>query len=215
MTAIRTAISSIIQGLAIMAATLFLVCAFAVPAYANISLDAPTTVSDDTTHFSVNKLDADTHEYVSGAKMAIINEETGEVVDSWVTGKAVHTNEKVLDVGVVYILREIEPPEGYSAVDDVRFKVKRTEGEGIEIVSQGEGCELTETYTVSLYDKAKPVENEIVLTKPPVNDNIVVAPKTGDETPLALVAGLVAAGIALILLLQIFKNRMSDENDQG
>ena len=95
--------------------------AFPMVAFAadNVQLDAPTTVSDDITRLHVNKLDADTHEYLAGATMAIVNEKTGEVVDSWVTGKSTHENEKGLDVGVTYVLREIEAPEGYGKVEGI------------------------------------------------------------------------------------------------
>lgn len=186
----------------LMAAAL-LACIVAVPqAFAeNIQLDAPTKVSDDITRLHVNKLDADTHEFVVGATMAIVNEETGEIVDSWVTDSSSHVNEKGLDVGVVYILREIEAPEGFDTVDEVRFVVNETEGTGITILSQGSDSELTESYKVNLYDKKKPVEREIVVTK----TTTTPSPKTGDETPLSVVAGLVGAGLLLIVALQLVK----------
>ncbi|MBQ9002448.1 MAG: LPXTG cell wall anchor domain-containing protein [Eggerthellaceae bacterium] len=188
----------------ILVVALAFVAAFAPQAFAvdNVQLNAPTTVSDDITRLHVDKLDADTHEQLAGATMAIINEKTGEIVDSWVTGKSTHENEKGLDVNVVYILRELEAPEGYDKVEDVRFVVNETEGTGITVLSQGSDSELTESYKVSLYDKAKPIEREITVTKTPPNEP---APKTGDETPLAVVAGLVGAGLALIVILQLVK----------
>lgn len=186
--------------------------ACAMPAYANIHLNAPTTVSDDITRLHINKLDADTHEYVSGAKMAIIDEATGEVVDEWVTGPGVHENEKGLDVDVVYVLRELEAPEGYATAEDVRFVVNETEGTGITVLSQGNDSELVESYKVNLYDKAADVENEIVVTQtrgvPADNATRAVAPKTGDETPLTVIAVLVAIGVLAILLLQVPKSKM-------
>ena len=182
--------------------------AFPSLAYAadNVQLNAPTTVSDDITRLHVDKLDADTHEHLSGATMEIVNESTGGVVDSWVTGPSTHVNEKGLDVGVVYILREIEAPEGYSKVEDVRFMVNETEGSGITILSQGSDSELSESYKLSLYDKAVPVVQETTVTK--TNATHEVAPKTGDETPIALVAGLVGLGLALIVVLQLVKRAL-------
>ena len=173
----------------------------------NVQLNAPTTVSDDITRLHVDKLEADTHERLSGATMAIVNESTGEVVDSWVTGQATHENEKGLDVGVVYILREIEAPDGYDKVEDVRFRVNETEGEGITILSQGSDSELTESYKVSLHDKARPIEKEITTTQTTTTTK-EVAPKTGDETPIPLVAGLVGIGLALIVVLQLVKRAL-------
>lgn len=216
-------------------------------AYAdNVQLDAPVTVSDDVTRVHVNKLDADTHEYVKGATMSIIEEETGTVVDSWVTGPSTHVNEKALNVGVVYILREVSAPEGYEKVSDVRFEIKQTEGEGISILSSdGEEVELTESYKLAVYDKALPSENVQKVTKErpgggppettssssssssskssssstttssssktPENTSKVVAPKTGDETPLTLVAALMGVGVSIILILQLVKRRMPEE----
>lgn len=201
----------------VFAVAVALTCAvFALPAYANIQLDAPTTVSDDITRLHVNKLDADTHEYVSGATMVIINEETGEVVDQWVTGSGTHENEKGLDVDVVYVLRELEAPDGYSTVEDVRFVVNETEGTGITVLSQGSDSELVESYKVNLYDKADDIENEIVVTEtrgvpatPAERTTKAAAPKTGDETPMMPIAMFVVAGIATILILQVPKRRMN------
>lgn len=195
-----------VMGVVVAAMALLIACAFVVPAYANTQLDAPTTVSDDVTRLKVTKLDADTHEYVSGAKMAIINEETSEVVDSWVTGTASHENSKVLDVNVVYILRELEAPSGYDKVNDVRFIVNETEGSGITILSGGDGASLTESYKVSLYDKKQPIGKEIVAEKK-VNASKTVAPKTGDETPLNAVAALLVVSALLVVVLEVVKRR--------
>lgn len=206
-----------IRSAAVLAAAALL--AFAVlitPAFAeNIQLNAPTTVSDDITRLHVDKFDADTHDYVPGAKMAIINEATGEVADSWVTDSTTHENEKGLDVDVVYILRELEAPEGYSKVSDVRFMVNATEGTGITVLSIGDDAELVESYKLSLYDKKLAAQQETVVTEPGSSTHTsstskTVAPKTGDEAPLINVAILVFVGMALIALLQIYKRRMDD-----
>lgn len=219
MTTTRTAKSYILGGAAILAMALLLACLFAAPAFANKQYDAPTTVSDDITRIHVNKLDADTSEYVIGARMAIINEETGEIVDEWVTGEGTHQNEKGLNVNVVYILRELEAPEGYGTVEDVRFVVDEMEGNGIHILSQGNDSEQVVdqvemplgSYKVNLYDKAVPIENEIVVTRPaPENPSKTVAPKTGDEAPLNTVALLVVAGIVAIAVLQVAKVRVKE-----
>ena len=193
-------------GLALIALAVAVVmscAAFAPAAYANRQLDAPTTVSDDITRVHVNKLDPDTHEYVKGASMAIIDKETGTVVDEWVTGSAAHVNEKALDVDRVYILREVSAPDGYEKVEDTEFVINVTEGEGITILS-GPG-ELTESYKVNLYDKAKPTEREVVVEKTRPGSP---APKTGDETPLSLVITLVVIGILAVAVLEIPKHYM-------
>jgi len=183
------------------------------PAYAKKHFDAPTTVSDDITRLHVNKLDADTHEYVQGAKMAIIEKESGRVVDEWVTGSGTHENEKGLDVDVVYILREVEAPDGYSTVEDIEFVVNATEGTGIKILSQGADSELVESYKVNLYDKAATTENEVVVTQTKGNQSTTStkpAPKTGDEAPLAPIAFGVALAILGVVALEMLKRRIKD-----
>ena len=220
----RTAFAVACAALALAFALIGAVCA--PPAFANQKMDAPTTVSDDVTRVHVSKLDADTHEYVQGAKMAIIEKDTGAIVDEWVTGKSVHENEKGLNVGTVYILRELEAPKGYDKVQDVEFKVRETEGEGIEIVSQGSDSELTESYKIALYDKAQPKEEEKVVKQtrptpntPGENTNVsqntattrAVAPKTGDETPLWLVGARVVVGLIAMGRVELPKRRMKDE----
>jgi hypothetical protein len=214
-----------------------LALAFAPAAFAaNMQLNAPTTVSDDITRLHVNKLDKSTHEFVKGATMAIINEQTGEIVDSWVTSDGTHENEKGLDVNVVYILRELEAPAGYSKVQDVRFIVNETEGTGITVLDMGDDAEQVESYKLALYDARATAEEEIVVTQqtsanptsntantnanggtttnaPSSHSSKAVAPKTGDEAPMNLVAGLCAVGALLIVALQISKRRYRDELD--
>ena len=195
-----------VSALSALLLALFLIVPMA-PAYAdNTQLDSPVTVSDDVTRVQVNKLDTTTHAYVEGATMAIINESTNEVVDSWITGSTTHECTKTLNVGTVYILRELAAPSGYSKVSDVRFVVNETEGEGITILSGGDDSELTGSYVVSLYDTAVPTENVETVTK--TTTSTIVAPKTGDETPLTLVAALMAVGVSAILILQVLKRRM-------
>ena len=183
-------------------------------AYAADSGPAVTTqVSDDITRVHVNKLDADTHEYVQGASMAIIEKETGKVVDEWVTGKSTHQNEKNLDVGKTYILREVSAPDGFEKVTDTEFKINANEGDGITILS-GPG-ELTESYKINLYDKAKAVENERVVERTRAGTENTsneknVAPKTGDETPIPFVFTLVAIGVLVIGVLEFAKRRVKE-----
>lgn len=192
-------------ALVALVAAVLVACTALVPsAFANKQLDAPTKVSDDVTRVHVNKLEPETHEYVKGASMSIIDKETGKVVDEWVTGKETHAIEKALDVDKVYILREVSAPDGYEKVQDTEFVVNATEGEGITILS-GPG-ELTESYKINLYDKVKPTEKEIVVTKTRPGP----APKTGDETPISLVVTLVVIGILAIAILEIPKRRMKE-----
>ena len=216
---VRISEKAFAAAMAAFAAAMLLAFTLVVPqAWAeNRQLDAPVTVSDDTTHVQVNKLDPDTRDYVQGASMAIIEKDTGLVVDEWVTGSSSHQNEKVLDVDKVYILRELAAPDGYDTAQDVEFKINSEEGKGLEILSQGNDSELVESYKINMYDKKQPVEKEIVeeRTNTPSKDkettSRAVAPKTGDETPLWLIELLVAAGVVAIVALEVAKRVSSRE----
>ena len=198
----------------IIAAVCLAMCIVSLPALAHAeTVDAPVVVSDDATHLSVAKLDVDTHDWVVGAQMAIINAETGEVVADWTTAASVYQVSKKLDVNVHYILREVSAPEGYSKADDVVFYVKPSEEEGIEIVSGASdgNAELVQSYQVNVYDKSGYTEQVVTVSSDadgsssPSSQSLVVAPKTGDETPLSLVAALAAVGVALIIVLGLVK----------
>ena len=164
-------------------------------------------VADDITRIHVNKLDAGTHEQVKGATMAIIERDGGKVIDEWVTDGSTHELDKVLNINTVYILREVKAPDGYDKVEDVVFTVDEKEGVGLNILSwDEERAELTNGYTVSLYDQHEDIVKKV--TKP--SSTRTVAPKTGDETPLAPVGALAGAALIAIVALQIAKRRMKD-----
>lgn len=194
---------------------------FTLPAHAK-TLNAPTTVADDITRLQVNKLDADTHEPVVGATMVIVDE-NGNTVAEWVSDGSGFSIEKGLDVDVVYTLKELDPPDGYSAISPITFTVDPIEGNGIIINSGDESqYDLRITFeslatgvhsVLNLYDKAGTIENEVVVTETrgvPSNTGTTkkVAPQTGDETPLMPIAMFAVAGIAAILILQVPKRKM-------
>jgi LPXTG-motif cell wall-anchored protein len=79
------------------------------------------------------------------------------------------------------------------------------EGSGITIRSQGEGCELTESYHIALYDKPAKGEEVVRVHR----TTTVVAPKTGDETPLGIVAGLMALGVLAIIGIEFGKRKIN------
>ena len=133
-------------------------------------------VADRTVHLNVNKLDSSSHDYVTGAKLQIINKETGDVVLEWTSGKSTENIDRQLDVDVVYILHEVEAPEGYEKAQDVEFILRsvnfETKGEVLS-GAQTEGGETnaefqnvagdieTQAFVISLYDKAIPGERTI------------------------------------------------------
>ena len=178
-------------------------------AFANRTLEAPMTVSDDVTRVSVGKFDAATHEFVVGAHLAIVEKATGAVADDWKTEKTLHETTKVLDVDKAYVLREIEAPSGYQKAKDVEFVVNAVEGEGVTIVSaDAKECELVDPYTLSLYDAKAPVEKVVTKTRPQNRATSSASPQTGDRTPLAVVGGLAALALVAIVILRIAKRKM-------
>lgn len=220
MTDTRIAKSAFIGWVAALAVAMMLACAFAMPAYAKV-LEAPTTVADDITRLHVSKLDADTHEPVVGATMIIVDEQ-GNTVAEWVSDGSVFKIEKGLDVDVVYTLKELNPPEGYSAISPISFTVDPIEGNGI-IINSGDETQFDLRMEFSslaegvqnklnLYDKADAVYTETVVTEtrgvPSNTTTKAAAPKTGDETPLMPFAMFAVAGIATILILQVPKRKM-------
>ena len=155
----------------------------------------------------MNKLDAGTHEQIKGATMAIIERDSGKVIDEWVTDGHTHELEKVLNVNTVYILREVKAPDGYDKVEDVVFNVDETEGVGLNILGcDEERTELTSGYTVSLYDQHEDFVKKVKKT----STTKTVAPKTGDETPLVPVGVLAGAALVAIAVLQVAKRRIKE-----
>ena len=170
-------------------------------------------VSDEVTKVEVGKLDADTHEYLSGATMAIIDKETGTVMMDWVSGSSQVNVYKVLYDEKTYILRELSAPEGYEKAADTEFVIGEL---GDVTITSGDDAELAGKYLINLYDEKTTSEVVTTVTNRGQDStttsmsgtSLVVAPKTGDETPLALVAALVAAAVAGIVVLQFAKRRI-------
>ena len=73
----------------------------------------------------------DSGAYVEGATLQLIDSDTGEVQDTWVTGTKAHTIAG-LEFGNEYTLREIDVPDGYEKADDVTFV---PEGTGVNTVT--------------------------------------------------------------------------------
>lgn len=78
-------------------------------------------VADNITRVDFEKLETGSRDPVKGAKLQIIEEATGVVVEEWVSQGTKHRLEKKLNVDTVYILREVEAPAGYQKAPDTRF----------------------------------------------------------------------------------------------
>lgn len=124
-------------------------------------------VADNATRLLVNKLDKDTHEYVRGATLEIIDP-AGEVVERWESTGEAHAIEGRLSVNVEYVLHEAAAPDNYTVAEDVTFVLRsedfNTSG---EIVSGGGGnADFTavsgdgaeQAFVIAMYDKVTPEE---------------------------------------------------------
>lgn len=192
------------------------------PAQADESrmVDSVIFVADDITRIHVDKVDAGTHEFVPNAKMAIVVKDTGEVVEEWTTSRETHKVEKSLNVNTTYLLREVYAPEGYARVADIEFQVNEIEGEGITLLNKPENVEQTGSYKVTLYEQhddfvVEKVDERVSTSSSTSSSSSAsedagktVAPKTGDETPLAAGIAVAILGILGIAVLQVAKLRI-------
>jgi len=70
----------------------------------------------------ISKLDATEHTELPGAVLAIIRKSDNKEVERWTSGTTPHYIE-ALEIGEVYILKEISAPSGYALAKDVEFQV--------------------------------------------------------------------------------------------
>lgn len=166
-------------------------------------------VSDEVTKLNVSKLDAANHEYVSGAKMQIIEKSSGNVVCEWTTDQSTKALERVLNVDTVYILREASAPEGYDVAQDTEFRLDQY---GNLTVISGSDAKKKGDISLNVYDK------KLAVTKINTNDketrrdkvvDLVNTVRTGDNAKIGLLVVLVAAAAVVIIVMvrRKMKNR--------
>ncbi len=179
-------------------------------------------VSDEVTKLYVSKLDATNHEFVSGAKLQIIEKATGKVVEEWTTGESVQSFERKLNVETAYILHEVSAPDGYELAEDTEFVIDQY---GILSITSGDDAEKTSDTSLSLYDKKLGVTETTVKKTEKHNTKYVDKQetstttsekaaaettatsksntvKTGDTAKVALfaISAIVAAAVAVVII---------------
>ncbi len=90
---------------------------------ADIAEDGTITWYEPRAKVSVQKLSED-GAALSGATLEIVDKESGEVMDTWVTDGEAHLISGLMTAGKTYILRETNAPEGYVIAEDQIFEVK-------------------------------------------------------------------------------------------
>ena len=164
-------------------------------------------VSDEVTKLSVSKLDYTNHEFVTGAKMQILEKSSGKIVAEWTTGDSAESFERKLNVDTSYILREVSAPEGYDLAEDTEFII---DAYGILSITSGPDAEKTSDTALRIYDKKLGVTKVTKNTKENHNQkfvDVVKTVKTGDTAQIGLFAILsIAAIVVVIIVLRRRKN---------
>jgi hypothetical protein len=106
---------------------------------ASVYVNGERQASSDVINFenSVSKTEIEKKDesgaYLEGATLQLIDSDTGEILDTWVTGTTSH---KIagLGFGHTYMLREVAAPDGYQKADDISFVPDGTAVRTIEMV---------------------------------------------------------------------------------
>lgn len=149
--------------------------------------DRTVIMVDKAISLKISKKIAGTKEFLSGAKLSIVDEATGKVVYSWKSRqKAVRIPADKLvastdEERIIYVLKETEAPEGYELAEDIRFYIDK---DGKVYTLDDESSVENKNNTITMYDE-KTDESRATTSK-----------KTGDTSPLKPVAMLFFLSLA-------------------
>ena len=185
-------------------------------------------VADNVTRLEVNKLAADTHDYVQGAHLVIYaaDDSAKTPVAEWTTDGTAHEIAQALNVDTQYVLHEVSVPQGYGLAQDVTFVLHsedfNTTGEivsgGYRLDANGavekdangnpvvnaefstvSGSGPEQAFVISLYDPVKPREEKKEIHKQrEVQNQRQNLVKTGDILNQPLMIGLAVGGLAIV-----------------
>lgn len=179
-----------------------------------LTYDKDGGVYDEVTTLEVNKLDTRTHEWVEGAKLVILEKESGKEIASWTSGKAPQKLEKTLNVGTTYLLREVEAPNQYRLANDVEFVIDDYGNVSITKGTENGNAELSDN-TIALYDtmldaeETETIEREKSTTEKPNKDTLLA--KTGDMLPILGIA-LVALAALIVVIVAVRRRRAGEDS---
>jgi uncharacterized surface anchored protein len=100
-------------------------------------------MQDDTTKVQISKRDITNDKELAGATLQIIDE-SGNVIDEWVSTDEAHFIEGKLIAGKEYTLRETIAPDGYEIANEIKFTVNE-DGSVNEVVMYDELTPVPET----------------------------------------------------------------------
>lgn len=81
------------------------------------------TMKDDYTKVEISKQSITGSAELPGATLTLTDKETGEVIDTWVSGTEPHILTNVCVAGREYVLTEVIAPEGYRLASSITFRV--------------------------------------------------------------------------------------------
>ena len=139
----------------------------------------------------ITKLDED-GDTLAGAKLEVIDKETGETVDKWTSTSEGHDIYGTLVVGKTYTLHEIKAPSGYELAKDVDFTVS----------DEAYGYDESPIIKVKMVDKK--IKKSATGKNSSGNDSNA---KTGDNFNLLIVLGVMLAALAAIIAIIATRKR--------
>lgn len=156
-------------------------------------------VADEVTKLIVSKLDQNGN-YLKGAHLQIVEKDTNKVVCDWISTDSSFASLRKLNVNTVYVLKEIEAPEGYKRAQDTEFKL---DDYGIVTKISGD-ADLVDDQTFNLYNTKEAVqkvvykENKNTVTTHTIRDVFV---KTGDSTNIMMYVVIMIASVGIVVIL--------------
>lgn len=156
-------------------------------------------VADEVTKLIVSKLDQNGN-YLKGAHLQIVEKDTNKVVCDWISTDSSFASLRKLNVNTVYVLKEIEAPEGYKRAQETEFKL---DDYGIVTKISGD-ADLVDDQTFNLYNTKEAIqkvvykENKNAVTTHTIRDVFV---KTGDSTNIMMYVVIMIVSVGIVLIL--------------
>lgn len=156
-------------------------------------------VADEVTKLIVSKLDQNGN-YLKGAHLQIVEKDTNKVVCDWISTDSSFASLRKLNVNTVYVLKEVEAPEGYKRAQDTEFKL---DDYGIVTKLSGD-AKLVDDQTFNLYNTKETVQKVVYKeNKNTVTTNTIqnVFVKTGDNTNIIMYVVIMVVSVGVVLIL--------------
>lgn len=143
---------------------------------------------DEETHVVIEKTDITDGKALPGNEMAVLDSETGHVVERWISSGQPHEMIAVLTPGREYILREIRPADGYGYAEDIIFTVN-TDGSIDTVIMENRPTEVVIEKTDKTDGKLIP---DAMLEIRSLDDEVVVPAWTSGQEAKRITGLLIA-----------------------